>query len=189
MRAIADIARDAGLDLRPSGQGRFVARCPFHDDRNPSFSIYTSRDGKERYHCFGCGARGDAIDFLRAMRGLSFAEARRELGEPAGHASYPSARSVAEKGRARLIDQAREERRIELLRALARACRICWQISRSIKTPEDLDHAAPFLLVRDFLEDRHEALRVGSREEQDEVINEWNGVCVHGEFFFLRNRT
>ena len=52
--------------------------CPFHDDRNPSLCVVP---GKERYHCFGCGAGGDAIDFVRRRNpGMSFPEAVRAIG-------------------------------------------------------------------------------------------------------------
>ena len=50
---------------------RFSGLCPFHSEKTPSFSVV---DDDGFYHCFGCGAHGDAISFLREMDGL---EARR----------------------------------------------------------------------------------------------------------------
>ena len=47
--------------LRPAGR-EWVACCPFHADRSPSFTIY---DGGTRFHCFGCGASGDVLDFVQ----------------------------------------------------------------------------------------------------------------------------
>jgi hypothetical protein len=41
---------------------RYVAKCPFHNDRKPSFTVYEARG---RFYCYGCGARGDIIDFVR----------------------------------------------------------------------------------------------------------------------------
>ncbi len=61
--------REAGLtgELRPDGGGRFKGICPFHEDGNPSFTIFP--DGK--FRCFGCGAAGSIIDFyLRKNRGV-----------------------------------------------------------------------------------------------------------------------
>jgi DNA polymerase I-like protein with 3'-5' exonuclease and polymerase domains len=49
-------------------------RCPFHDDANPSCHIYD-----DHYHCFSCGAHGDAIDWLREVEGLSFRAAQDAL--------------------------------------------------------------------------------------------------------------
>lgn len=50
----------------------FKACCPFHNERSPSFTI---NDEKEFYHCFGCGAHGDVIDFVQNYQGVSFREA------------------------------------------------------------------------------------------------------------------
>lgn len=47
-------------------------RCPFHDERTPSFWVNGT---KGVYHCFGCGASGDVISFLQAKQGLDFVEA------------------------------------------------------------------------------------------------------------------
>jgi DNA primase len=49
-----------------------VGRCPFHDERSPSFWV---NGAKGVYHCFGCGASGDVITFLREKQGLDFVEA------------------------------------------------------------------------------------------------------------------
>lgn len=54
--------------------------CPFHQERTPSFSVYMGRDGTERYMCFGCGAKGNAIDYVMAFRAVDFKEACTMLG-------------------------------------------------------------------------------------------------------------
>lgn len=59
------------LALRPSGQV-LLGRCPFHEDRTPSFAVYSEA---RRFYCFGCGKRGDVIEFLREIEHLSFPEA------------------------------------------------------------------------------------------------------------------
>ena len=51
------------------------ACCPFHNEKTPSFTI---NDEKGFYHCFGCGAHGDAIRFLTDARGLPFMDAVKE---------------------------------------------------------------------------------------------------------------
>jgi DNA primase len=48
------------------------ACCPLHSDRSPSFTIYS---GGQRFHCFGCGASGDVLDFLQQMHGVSLRDA------------------------------------------------------------------------------------------------------------------
>jgi DNA primase len=63
------------VDLRPSGR-TLVGRCPFHDDRTPSFVIYPQ---SEAFHCFGCRAHGDVISFVQQMEGMSFGQALEAL--------------------------------------------------------------------------------------------------------------
>jgi DNA primase len=57
--------------LRASG-ATLRGACPFHDDRHPSFTVYPTTGA---FHCFGCGAHGDAITFLMSVEGLSFLQA------------------------------------------------------------------------------------------------------------------
>ena len=51
--------------------------CPFHADRSPSFTIFA--DG-ERFHCFGCGASGDVLDYVMRLHALDMVDAARRLG-------------------------------------------------------------------------------------------------------------
>ena len=61
------------VKLRRSGPNK-VGCCPFHPDRSPSFVVYP-----ETYHCFGCGAHGDVIDYVAAVEKISIPEAIRSL--------------------------------------------------------------------------------------------------------------
>lgn len=73
------------------------ACCPFHAEKTPSFTV---NDEKGFYHCFGCGAHGDAIRFLTDAKGLPFMDAVKELAAKAGMevpAADPRAREKAEK--------------------------------------------------------------------------------------------
>lgn len=70
----------AYVGLRPQGR-RLVGLCPFHEERTPSFTVNPDLGV---YHCFGCGASGDAISFLRAVEHLDFTEAVTRLAERAG---------------------------------------------------------------------------------------------------------
>lgn len=60
---------------------RQTGLCPFHNEKTPSFSV---NDDEGYYHCFGCGAGGDAINYLRETEGLDFTEAVTRLAEMAG---------------------------------------------------------------------------------------------------------
>ena len=66
--------------LRRAGR-EFTACCPFHAEKTPSFSVSPS---KQFYHCFGCGAHGNAIGFLMAYERLEFLDAVEELARHVG---------------------------------------------------------------------------------------------------------
>ncbi|MDF8331680.1 DNA primase [Novosphingobium cyanobacteriorum] len=71
-----------GRSVRVQKAGReFKACCPFHNEKTPSFTI---NDDKGFYHCFGCGAHGDAIRWMTDHQGLPFMEAVKELALLAG---------------------------------------------------------------------------------------------------------
>jgi len=63
------------MELKKSGAS-YKGLCPFHDEKSPSFMI---QKGDTHYHCFGCGAHGDAIQFLMAHLKLSFSDAVENL--------------------------------------------------------------------------------------------------------------
>lgn len=67
------------VPLRRSG-ARWIGRCPFHSDRNPSFSV--SPEGF--FKCFGCGVGGDVIRFVELKEGLGFRQALAKVAEFAG---------------------------------------------------------------------------------------------------------
>jgi len=77
-----DILRVIGryVNLKRRGS-QYVGLCPFHKEKNPSF--YVDPD-KGVYHCFGCGASGNAITFLAEIEGISKAEALSLLAEEFG---------------------------------------------------------------------------------------------------------
>jgi DNA primase len=82
LRARTTLSAVIGPSVKLIKAGReFKACCPFHSEKTPSFTI---NDEKGFYHCFGCGAHGDAIRFLTDHRGLPFMDAVKELAGKAG---------------------------------------------------------------------------------------------------------
>lgn len=71
---------DARVHLKKAGKN-FVACCPFHSEKSPSFNV--SRE-KQFYHCFGCGVSGNAISFLMEYEQQTFVEAIETLAEMLG---------------------------------------------------------------------------------------------------------
>ena len=69
------------LPLRKAGTSRYVGLCPFHNEKTPSFSVNTLHN---RYYCFGCGAKGDVLNFVMEIEGLSFYEALKLLADQHG---------------------------------------------------------------------------------------------------------
>jgi len=104
--SLADlVGRKVAWDRRKSNaaRGDWWAPCPFHQEKTASFHVL---DREGRYYCFGCGAKGDAISFLRESEALGFMEAVEELARLAGlemPARDPQAAARA-KARATLAD-------------------------------------------------------------------------------------
>ncbi|PXW95024.1 DNA primase [Sphaerotilus hippei] len=113
--ARADIVDVVGraVPLKKAGIN-YKGLCPFHGEKSPSFVVSPSR---QTYHCFGCGAHGNAVGFLMEHTGLGFVEAVRELAQEMGVTVPEDDVSPEERARAA---QARE-RQVSLTEVMARA--------------------------------------------------------------------
>ncbi|MGE5443665.1 MAG: CHC2 zinc finger domain-containing protein [Ignavibacteriales bacterium] len=68
------------IHLRKSGN-KFTGKCPFHDDRSPSFVVYPETSS---YYCFGCKKSGDIFRFVMEIEKLSFKDAVEALSRYSG---------------------------------------------------------------------------------------------------------
>jgi len=105
------------------GGANYQGLCPFHNEKSPSFSVSPA---KQFYHCFGCGAHGNAIGFLMAYGGLGYVDAVKDLASGAGMqvpesqprspeaARYEAERKEKEASLGELLEQAMEFYRAEL---------------------------------------------------------------------------
>jgi DNA primase len=91
---IVDVV-DRYVKLKKAG-ANFQACCPFHNEKTPSFTVSPS---KQFYHCFGCGAHGNAIGFLMEYSGLAYPEAIRALAEQVGM-EVPETRAPVDRAKA-----------------------------------------------------------------------------------------
>ncbi|MBB5205963.1 DNA primase [Inhella inkyongensis] len=93
-----DIAEVVGahVQLKKAG-GNLKGLCPFHGEKTPSFNVNPAR---QTYHCFGCGAHGDAVRFLMEHLGLGFIEAVQDLARRVGLDVPDDRRSAAERAQA-----------------------------------------------------------------------------------------
>ena len=69
------VALKLKVTLKRTGKEAYVGLCPLHQEKTPSFYVYRGQDGRARWHCFGCGADGDAVDWLTKVEGRSWKEA------------------------------------------------------------------------------------------------------------------
>ena len=77
---LSSVVAERGIEVKKKGRV-LVARCPFHEERTPSFTITPSRG---LFHCFGCGAAGDVIGFVTKYDKVSFGGALDVLAKRAG---------------------------------------------------------------------------------------------------------
>ena len=147
-----------------------MACCPFHDDRHPSMKV------DARFHCFGCGADGDVIDFTARLYDLSPKEAAEKLAQDFG-LSYdnkaPPRRSyVRQKSEA----QVRKEKREHGWRVLTDYYHLLrkWEADYSPKTPDEDPHPRFLEAIqkKDYMAYLLDTFLDSSTEEQDQWIAE-----------------
>jgi DNA primase len=143
LRSASDIVQVIGEHTRLKKAGRsWKGLCPFHNERTPSFTV--DRE-KGLYHCFGCGAGGDVIHFVRQIDRLDFPEAVEALASRFG-VTIPRRASRGP----------RDDRREKLLEALAAAHRF---YQAQLAKPGN--KAAAYLKERDVSEDLAKRLSLG----------------------------
>ena len=147
-----------------------MACCPFHDDRHPSMKV------DARFHCFGCGADGDVIDFTARLYDLSPKEAAEKLAQDFGlsyDSKAPPRRSyVRQKSEA----QARKEKREHGWRVLTDYYHLLrkWEADYSPKTPDEDPHPRFLEAIqkKDYMGYLLDTFLDSSTEKQDQWIAE-----------------
>lgn len=96
------------VELKKSGSG-YVGRCPFHNEKTPSFRVDAD---KQLFHCFGCGVGGGVISFVMKIEHLEFVEAVEKLAQRAGMEMPEGTGEASERqGRKRYIEMHRDAAR------------------------------------------------------------------------------
>jgi DNA primase len=158
IRAASDIVEviGASLPLKRAGTD-FVALCPFHREKTPSFHVSPS---KQMYYCFGCHKGGDVFRFLQDHDGLTFVEAARRLAERAG------IRLEWEDSPAQREERAISDRLRELHEQIARR----WQ--QALQTDAAGEAAREYLASRGVSQEAVELFRLGyAPEAWDDTLN------------------
>jgi DNA primase len=150
------------VPLRRAGSS-LLARCPFHDEKTPSFHV--SRD-RGLFYCFGCRASGDLFDFYQRIEGVSFPEALRALAERAGVEVVEEARDPGK--------IAEERRAKELSERLLFACEVaCEFFERCLSDAERSELAREAIDRRGVSLDTAKSFRLGY------APGEWSALAEH----------
>ena len=156
-----------------------MACCPFHDDKNPSMKV------DQRFHCFGCGADGDVIDFTAKLFNLSPKEAAEKLAQDFGliydSQAPPRRRYVRQKNEAQKF---REDRQ-RCYRVLSDYYYLLkkWEADRPPKTPEEEPHPrfVEAIQKKAYVEYLLDLFLYESDEEQKAWIAEHTAEITHLE--------
>jgi len=164
-----------GIKVRRNG----MACCPFHDDKNPSMKV------DQRFHCFGCGADGDVIDFIAKLFNLSPKEAAEKLAQDFGliydSQAPPRRRYVRQKTEAQKFQEDRQR----CYRVLSDYYYLLkkWEADRSPRTPEEEPHPrfVEAIQKKAYVEYLLDLFLYESEEEQKAWIAEHTAEITHLE--------
>jgi len=168
---VPDAAARYGLDVSRNG----MARCPFHNDRNPSMKL-----NDDYYFCFGCGERGDVIDLTAGLYGLNNYDAVHKLADDFGVGYETVILDPAKIEQKRLEREWEQEKERQVFLSLTERLYVLrdWIVRFAPKSePEALDEE----LDPRFVEACHDLARVeylvdvlctGDEREKREVVKE-----------------
>ena len=176
---VRQAAEHYGLRVNRNG----MACCPFHNDRHPSLKL-----NEDYFYCFGCGAKGDVIDFVAKLFDLSNFEAAQRLAEDFGISTEPGqAVAAPHKTKRPHIRQFREDEML-CFRVLTDYLHLLedWKVRYAPRTPEDKldDRFVEACQMLDHMEYLADILTVGTLEERGAVVD---GMMKEGKIAFLQD--
>ena len=176
--SVKQAAEHYGLKVNRNG----MACCPFHNDRHPSLKL-----NEEYFFCFGCGAKGDVIDFVARLFDLSSYEATQKLAADFGLDPKPPTAAALPKPKHPCIRQFREDEMM-CFRVLTDYLNLLedWKVRYAPKTPDDAlnDRFVEACQMLDYIEYLADILTVGNLEERVAVVDE---LMKEGKVAFLRD--
>ena len=179
--SVTQAAEHYGLEVSHSG----MACCPFHHDRHPSLKL-----NENYFFCFGCGAKGDVIDLVARLFGLSSYEATQRLAADFGIDTEPGQAVVAScKPKRPHIRQFREDEML-CFRVLTDYLHLLedWKVRYAPKTPDDPydDRFVEACQMHCHIEYMADVLTVGDLEERVALVDE---LMKNGKIAFLKEYT
>ena len=176
--SVKQAAEHYGLKVSRNG----MVCCPFHHDRHPSLKL-----NEDYFFCFGCGAKGDVIDFVTKLFDLSNYEAAQKLAADFGLDPKPPTAAALPKPKHPYIRQFREDEML-CFRALTDYLHLLedWKVRYAPKTPDDAldDRFVEACQMLDYIEYLADILTVGDLEERVAVVDE---LMKEGKIAFLRD--
>jgi hypothetical protein len=152
------------VELKKAGS-RLVACCPFHQEKTPSFFV-----SGHRFHCFGCGAKGDASDFIQKYHGCDFKESLKHLGIKPG---YVSKEEIQRRQYERKLIKRFQKWLVRADAALSSAIRNIQDIFRyCVKDPEDLEQFSYLLHIKTKYEYWIDIIRNGDDKSKYNLYKE-----------------
>ena len=179
--SVKQAAEHYGLKASRNG----MACCPFHNDRHPSLKL-----NEEYFFCFGCGAKGDVIDFVARLFDLISYEAVQKLAADFGISTEPGQPvAVPHKSKHPYIRQFREDEMM-CFRVLTDYLHLLedWKVRYAPKTPDDAldDRFVEACQMIDYIEYLADILTVGDLEERAAVVDK---LMKNGKNTFLHDYT
>ncbi|HHT9106704.1 MAG TPA: CHC2 zinc finger domain-containing protein [Candidatus Wujingus californicus] len=168
---IIEIFSKEGISLQQ--RGRYLwACCPFHSEKTASFAVNSE---KQRFHCYGCHASGDSIDFIMRLKGLSFRDALSYLGITNNGQVKPSPLELKKR------EVVKKFRRWMQLyrRAICELLRLANRIDLQVTTPEGLELSGiGKMYLKKFVYEYHlDILNGGCDEAKFKLYQEYLDEC------------
>jgi len=163
--SVKQAAEHYGLKVNRNG----MACCPFHNDRHPSLKL-----NEDYFFCFGCGAKGDVIDLVARLFGLTNLQATQQLASDFGLNQKPPAAADMDKPKRPYIRQFREDEML-CFRVLTDYLHLLedWKVRYAPKTPEDTldDRFVEACQMHCYIEYMADVLTVGDLEERVALVD------------------
>ncbi len=178
--SVKQAAEHYGLKVNRNG----MACCPFHNDRHPSLKL-----NEDYFFCFGCGAKGDVIDLVARLFGLTNLQAAQQLASDFGLNQKPPTAADMDKPKRPYIRQFREDEML-CFRVLTDYLHLLedWKVRYAPKTPEDTldDRFVEACQMHCYIEYMADVLTVGDLEERVALVDK---LMQDGKIAFLQEYT
>ena len=175
--SVKQAAEHYGLKVNRNG----MACCPFHNDRHPSLKL-----NEDYFFCFGCGAKGDVIDLVARLFGLTNLQAAQQLASDFGLDPKPPTAAAMVKPKRPYIRQFREDEML-CFRVLTDYLHLLedWKVRYAPKTPEDAldDRFVEACQMHCYIEYMADVLTVGDLEERVALVDK---LMQDGKIAFLQ---